>query len=88
MDINNAASILVIIVSALLGLLLLGLIILVVLIMKLLGTLKRVAAKAEGVIDSAEAVTQAFKNVSGPMSALKLMKNLVELVSDLKKGKK
>jgi hypothetical protein len=88
MEISNAASILVIIISVLLGLLLLFLIIAVAMVIRLLRTVKRVAAKAEEVVDSAEAVTMAFKNVSGPMGALKLVKNLVELVSDFKKAKK
>jgi hypothetical protein len=57
-------------------------------IVRLVSALKRIVARAENVVDSAEAVTQAFKNVSGPMGALKLVKNLVELVSDYKKGKK
>lgn len=88
MEISNAASILVIIISSLLGLLLLGLIILVVMLIRLVRTIKHVAAKAEEVVDSAEAVAEAFKNVSGPMSALKLLKNLADLVTDFKKGKK
>ena len=88
MDINNAASLLVIILGVFLSLLLLVLIIMVVMTLKLMSTLKRVAAKAEEVVDSAEAVTQAFKNVSGPLGALKLLKNLADIVSDFKKEKK
>jgi len=88
MEISNAASILVIIISVLGGLLLLVLIIAIVLVIRLVGTVKRIAAKAEDVVDSAEAVTQAFKNVSGPMSALRLVRNIVELVSDHKKDRK
>ena len=88
MELSNAASILVIILSVLLGLLLLMLIVAVVAVVRLIKTIKAVVAKAEDVVDSAEAVTQAFRNVSGPMSALKLVKNLMDLVSDYKKGKK
>lgn len=88
MEISNAASILVIIISVLLGFLLLGLIILIVLVIRLVGTIKRVAAKAEDVVDSAEAVTEAFRNVSGPMGALKLLKNIADIARDYKKGKK
>ena len=88
MEISNAASILVIIISVLLGLMLLVSIIAMVMVVRLLKAVKKVVARAEDVIDSAEAVTDAFKNVKGPLGALKLMKNLAELVSDFKKGKK
>jgi hypothetical protein len=33
-------------------------------------------------------VTEAFRNVSGPMSALKLLKNIADIAKDFKKGKK
>lgn len=88
MDLNNAASILVIIISVLLGLVLLLVIVGVIAIMRLIKSVKRIVAKAEDVVDSAEAVGYAFKNVSGPMGALKLIKNIMDLVSESKKGKK
>jgi hypothetical protein len=88
MEINDAASILVIIISVLLGLMLLVSIIAGVMVVRLLKTVKRVVAKAEEVMDSAEAVADAFKNVKGPLGALKLVKNLAELAKDFKKGKK
>jgi Na+-transporting methylmalonyl-CoA/oxaloacetate decarboxylase gamma subunit len=88
MEINSAASILVIINSVLLALFLILLIIATIFVLKLVKSVKRIAIKAEEVVDSAEAVTEAFKNVSGPMGALKLIKNIMEMVSETKKGKK
>lgn len=88
MEISNAASILVIIISSLLGIFLVLLIITGIAVLRLVKTVKRIVVKAEDVVDSAEAVTMAFKNVEGPMAALKLIKNIMELVSQHKKDKK
>jgi hypothetical protein len=85
---NTAESILVIITSSFLVLFLLLAIVATVLIIKLVKTIKRVATKAEDLVDSAEAVTDAFRHVNGPMAALKLVKNIVELVHKEQKKRK
>jgi hypothetical protein len=48
---------------------------------------KRVVAKAEEVIDTAEAAAEAVRHASGPMAALKLIKNIVTIVNKYQKGK-
>jgi hypothetical protein len=88
MEINDAASVLVIIISVLLGLMLIISIVAGVMVLRLLRVVKRVVAKAEEVVDSAEAVADAFKHVKGPLGTFKLVKNLMEMAQSFKKGKK
>ena len=54
-------------------------------IIKVVKAIRRVAAKAEDVMDSAEAVADAFRNVDGKLAAFKMLKNIIELVSKQKK---
>lgn len=82
---ENAQTILVVITSSLLSLFLLLGIVLTVIVIRFVATLKRVVNKAEGLIDSAEAVTEAMKNVSGPLAFAKLVKNIVSIVQAHKK---
>jgi hypothetical protein len=83
---EQAETILVIITSSLLALLLLIGIVLAVMIIKLVKSIRHIAIKAEGFIDSAEAVTDAFKNVSGPLAMVKMVQNIVSMVNDHKKS--
>jgi hypothetical protein len=78
---EDAQTILVIITSSLLALFLLIGIVLMVMVVRLVSAIKRISYKAEGLIDSAESVTEAFKNVSGPLALAKLVKNIVSLVN-------
>lgn len=78
---EDAQTILVIITSSLLALFLLIGIVLMVIVVRLASAIKRITHKAEGLIDSAESVTEAFKNVSGPLALAKLIKNIVTLVN-------
>ncbi len=84
---NTAESILVIITSSFLVLFLVVAVVAGVMLIKLLKSIKHVVVKAEEVIDSAEAVADSFKNVGGPLAALKLLKNIVELVNKTKHKK-
>jgi type II secretory pathway pseudopilin PulG len=86
---EQAETILVIITSSLLALLLILGIVLAIFIIKLVRSIRRVADKAEDLIDSAESVTEAFKNASGPLAVLKTVQNIVSMVNDHKgKGRK
>ena len=82
---DTAETILVIITSSLLSLFLLVGIFVMVAVLKLVKSIRTVVAKAEDVVDSAEAVTEAFKSASGPLSLLKLVKNIMSLVDKHKK---
>ena len=77
---EDAQTILVIINSVVLTVFLILGIVTMVLAIRVFASLKRVAQKAESVVDSAEAATEAFKNASGSLAFMKIIKNLVELV--------
>lgn len=80
-------DVLVIVLSCLLGIFLLLSIIVAILAWKLVASLKRIVAKGEQVIDSAEAAAEIFKNAAGPLGAFKAITNLVEIVAKHKRGK-
>lgn len=85
---EEAATILVIMNSVVLAILLIICIVLAVAVTKLVKSLQRIAIKAEDFVDDAEAAVDAVKSVSGPVSALKLIQNIVSMVNDNKKRKK
>jgi len=82
---DQAESILVIITSSVLILFLLLSIVAAIYVIKMVKQVKRVVAKAEEVIDTAEAAAEAVRHASGPMAALKLIKNIVTLVNKYQK---
>lgn len=86
---EDAAAILVIITSTVLCIFLILSIVLVVYLVKLVKSLRRISDKAEDLIDSAEAVTDAVMNVKGPIALLKMLQNIVSMVNEGKdKNKK
>jgi len=82
---ENAQSILVIIVSALLSLFLILGIIMLVFAIKLVKTVRTVVKKAEQVIDSAEAATEMLKNAGGPLAVLKVIRNIMKMADKFRK---
>ena len=78
-------DILVIVLSVLLGLFLILSIAIAVFVLKVVGSVKRVVAKGEQVIDSAEAAADMFKNAAGPLGALRTIMNIVNTVSKHKR---
>jgi hypothetical protein len=76
--VDPATHALVIILSVFLALFLILGIIIFVEILKVMKTVRRIADKAEHVIDSAESVGAIFRNVSGPLSLMKVVANIVE----------
>ncbi|MCA9325034.1 hypothetical protein KDA23_03140 [Candidatus Saccharibacteria bacterium] len=82
---ENAESILVIITSSVLVIFLVLSIIATIMSIKIMKKVKRVVAKAEDVLDTAEEAAEAFKNVGGKMSFLKVVQNIVSMVNDHKK---
>ena len=82
---EQAQSILVIIVSSLLSLFLIFGIIMLVMGIKLVKAVRQIVVKAEHVIDSAEAATDVLKNASGPLAVLKLVRNIMKTVEKHRK---
>jgi hypothetical protein len=82
---NTTFDILVIVLSCLLGIFLIVSIIATVLTIKLVKSAKRIVAKGEQVIDSAESAAEMFKRASAPLSALRTITNIIETVVKHKK---
>lgn len=85
---STSENILVIILSVFLALFLVLAITALVFVVRLLKTLNRITAKAEKVIDSAETVGNVFRNAAGPLAALRLLRNIVETVTEHSKKHK
>lgn len=58
-----------------------------VLVIRLLQTLRLITAKAEKVIESAEAVGQVFKNASGPVGVFRFVKSVVDMAQQKRNNK-
>ena len=72
-------TVLLIILTALLSLFIIVCITAVVVAVKLLNAARRVAIKAEQVVDSVEAAAETFKDVGGRLALIKLVKNIVNM---------
>lgn len=86
-NMDNAAEVLLIIVSATLSVFLVVAIIAGIKIIQILGDLRRISAKAEQVIDKAEAVGEFFQKTAAPAALVKLVSNVVHMFKDDKAGK-
>jgi hypothetical protein len=84
---NTAFNILVVTLSSLLGIFLVLAIILTILILKLVASVRRIAAKGEQVVDTAEAAAEVFARAAGPLGVIKAISNIVETVQKHKKGR-
>lgn len=86
----DAFEILVIILSVTLAILLVLCIIIAIGVIKLVGKLRVISAKAEEVIDDVEAVSGFFRKTAGPVAVTGLISNIVSKVAELtnKKGSK
>lgn len=82
---ENAESILVIIVSSVLTVFLIVAIVLLGLVIKLVQQLKRIADKTENAVEAVEHAGELFKNTSGPLALFKLVRNMMN--RNKKKGK-
>ncbi len=85
---ENAESILVIIVSVTLTLFLLVAIVLAVLSIKLIQRLRHIADTADLVVNNVEAASEILKNSAGPLAVLKFMANIADVAMKRKKGGK
>ena len=85
---STSEHILVIILSVFLALFLLLAILVVVQVVRLMRMLNRLTSQAEKIFDSAESIGAIFRTASGPLSALRMVYNIVESVSHHKHKKK
>lgn len=85
MSINNAESILIIILSCTLVIFLTVGIVVGVLTAKLISSARELVKKAEHFVDSAESAAAAIKNVGGPLAAFKLIRNVMEMFNKKRK---
>jgi hypothetical protein len=82
---QNAESILVIIVSAVLALFLLTAIVVLVMIAKLVQSLRRIIDNAERVVETAGEAAEMLRNASGPLALFKVVRNMVDAVDKMRK---
>jgi hypothetical protein len=78
-------SVFLIILTCLLSLFTLLGIVLLIVVIKLVGQVKRVVVKAEGVVDSVESAAEVIKDTQGKLAVFKLVRNIVKLVQRSRK---
>jgi hypothetical protein len=82
---DTTFNILVIVLACLLGIFLILSIVIAAFVVKLMSSLKRVVAKGEQLVDSAEAAAEMFKKTAAPLSVLRTLAGIVESVMKHKK---
>jgi predicted PurR-regulated permease PerM len=85
---NTASEVLLIIVSSILTIFLLVLIVGLVYMVKVLRQVKRITSRAENVADSMEAAAAAFERTASPIAILKIIGNIVEQTTRIRKRKR
>lgn len=83
---NTADEILLILLAVVLVIFIILLIWATVYLLKILKSAKRVMTDAEKIVDSAETVSEVFKNASGPVALVRLVRTLTKVVNKQKKG--
>lgn len=78
---DTSQQILVIFLSVALAVLLTLTIVIAILAIKLLKVVKQITEKAEHIITNVEHVGDTFKNVAGPMALVKIVSNIIRMVS-------
>jgi predicted secreted protein len=84
---DTAAQWLLIIVSSVLSLFLIFMIIALVYFIKLIKEIRRLAEKADNVAGSVEAAAGAFERAASPLAVLKIIGNIIDQASKIRKGK-
>lgn len=84
---NTAAEVLVIIVSAVLAIFLIVLIVVLFQANKILKQVKYITARAENVVDSMEAAASAFERTASPLAIIRIIGNIMEQTSKIRKRK-
>lgn len=86
MDLSTAQQILVVVLATALAIFLVLSIVIAILIIRLVKTLQGVAERAEHLVASAEAVGDVIKNAAGPVTVLRFVRSMVDLVATHKKA--
>lgn len=81
MELTTVQQVLVIMLSSALAILLVLAIIAGILFIKFLNSVRKVTTGAEKVVESAQAVSEVFKNAAGPTSAIFAIKSIVQAVT-------
>ena len=84
---DSAAEALLIVVSSALTVLLIVLIVALVYMISILRQVKRITERAENVVDSVESAAAAFEKTASPLAMLKVVGNIVDQVSKMKRKK-
>lgn len=84
---NTAAEVLVIIVSAVLAIFLIVLIVVLVQANKILRHVRYITARAENVVDSMETAAAAFERTASPLAIIRIIGNIIEQTSKVRKRK-
>jgi uncharacterized protein (UPF0335 family) len=82
---DEALKILILIVSSALSLFLIVCIVIGVISVRILRDVRRITRKAEKVIDSAESVSEIFRQATGPLAIIKILRNIVKAAKKLVK---
>ncbi len=82
---QNAESILVIIVSAILTLFLILAIVVLVMVANLIRVLRRIIDRAERVMETAGEAAEMLRNASGPLALFKVLRNIIKAVEKVQK---
>lgn len=78
---NTSEQILVVILSTVFAILLVLLVVIAIQVIRLVKAINRITEKAEHIIESAEHASDIFRNVSGPLALMRVINNVVQLVS-------
>jgi len=81
MDLSTTQQILVVVLTVVLAISLILSIVIGIMVIKLLSSARRVIAKAERAVESAEAVGEVIKNIAGPATAMRAAKLVFNMVS-------
>ncbi len=84
---DTSEQILVIFLSVALAVLLLLSIVVAVLAIKLLQSIKHITEKAEHIVENVEHVGDTFRNAAGPLALMKVVSNIVRVVTKQSKNK-
>lgn len=83
----DAFEILVIVLSVMLGIFLITAIVLGVGVIKLVGQIRIITAKADAIVDDVEMVSGFFRKTAAPVAIGNLLSNIVSMIKDRKKEK-
>jgi hypothetical protein len=84
---DTTETIIMLILAAALATFLILAVVAIIQVLKLIKTINRVTDKAEHLIENAANVGDIFKSAAGPISALRVLQNIISTVNKIKRGK-